>query len=51
VFDHYDDMLDQTQEWEYDLVGNRLLQKLDMGNDDIFDTTMAYSYDINDRLF
>ena len=24
IFDHYDDEFDQTQEWVYDLVGNRL---------------------------
>jgi hypothetical protein len=49
VFDHYDDALDQTQEWEYDLVGNRTLQKLDKGNDG-FDTIISYAYDVNDRL-
>ncbi|MDR2116394.1 MAG: hypothetical protein LBP87_08430, partial [Planctomycetaceae bacterium] len=50
VFDHYDDTLDQTQEWEYDLVGNRTLQKLDKSNDGIWEAFTTYSYDINDRL-
>jgi hypothetical protein len=50
VFDHYDDNFDQTQEWEYDLVGNRLSQKLDKGNNGIFDAITKYSYDVNDRL-
>jgi hypothetical protein len=50
VFDHYDDTPDQTQEWEYDLVGNRTFQKLDKGNDSIFEALTKYSYDVNDRL-
>jgi RHS repeat-associated protein len=50
VFDHYDDALDQTSEWIYDLVGNRTLQKLDKGNDKIFDAITTYNYDVNDRL-
>ncbi|MDR0611015.1 MAG: hypothetical protein LBG58_12955, partial [Planctomycetaceae bacterium] len=50
VFDHYDDTLDQTQEWEYDLVGNRLSQKLDKGNDNIWEAFTTYEYDVNDRL-
>jgi hypothetical protein len=50
VFDHYDDMLDQTQEWEYDLVGNRTLQKLDKGNNSIWEAFTTYDYDVNDRL-
>ncbi|MDR2754562.1 MAG: hypothetical protein LBC20_02540, partial [Planctomycetaceae bacterium] len=49
VFNHYDGTLAQTQEWEYDLVGNRTLQKLDKGNDG-FDTITSYTYDVNDRL-
>jgi RHS repeat-associated protein len=50
VFNHYDDTLDQTQEWEYDLVGNRTLQKLDKGNDGIWEAFTTYDYDVNDRL-
>jgi YD repeat-containing protein len=50
VFNHYDDLFDQTQEWEYDLVGNRTLQKLDKGNDNIWDEIISYNYDINDRI-
>jgi RHS repeat-associated protein len=43
VFDHYDDNFDQTSEWIYDLVGNRLKQTVN-GKDTICD------YDSNDRL-
>jgi RHS repeat-associated protein len=43
VFDHYDDTFDQTSEWIYDLVGNRLKQTIN-GNETIYD------YDSNDRL-
>jgi RHS repeat-associated protein len=50
TFDHYNDALDQAQEWEYDLVGNRTKQKLDIGIDDIWEAFTTYSYDVNDRL-
>jgi RHS repeat-associated protein len=49
-FNHYDDVLDQAQEWEYDLVGNRTKQKLDIGIDDIWEAFTTYDYDVNDRL-
>jgi RHS repeat-associated protein len=42
-FDHYNDEFDQTSEWIYDLVGNRLKQTIN-------DTITTYNYDINDRL-
>jgi RHS repeat-associated protein len=42
-FDHYDDEYDQTSEWLYDLVGNRLMQTIN-GRDTLYD------YDANDRL-
>jgi RHS repeat-associated protein len=42
-FDHYNDDFDQTSEWLYDLVGNRLKQVVN-------GTETAYSYDSNDRL-
>jgi RHS repeat-associated protein len=42
-FDHYDDDFDQTSEWLYDLVGNRLKQTIN-------DTVTTYNYDVNDRL-
>jgi RHS repeat-associated protein len=50
VFDHYDNSLDQTQEWEYDLVGNRLRQTLNRGNDVSVEEVTTYRYDVNDRL-
>jgi RHS repeat-associated protein len=43
VFDHYDDNFDQTSEWIYDLVGNRLKQTIN-GKE------TQYNYDANDRL-
>ncbi|MGL6196750.1 MAG: RHS repeat domain-containing protein, partial [Thermoguttaceae bacterium] len=49
-FDHYNDEFDQTSEWVYDLVGNRLRQTIDKGNDGSIDETTNYSYDSNDRL-
>jgi RHS repeat-associated protein len=49
-FDHYDDAFDQTSEWIYDLVGNRLRQTVDKGNDGTVDEVTKYSYDKNDRL-
>ncbi len=50
VFDHYDDQFDQTLEWTYDSVGNRLTQNLDKGNDSVIDEVTRYYYDANDRL-
>jgi len=49
-FDHFDDAFDQALEFAYDLVGNRLSQKVDKGNDGIIDQVFAYHYDANDRL-
>jgi len=43
VYNHYDDEFDQTLQWQYDLVGNRLLQKLDKGNDGIWDAVTTGS--------
>jgi RHS repeat-associated protein len=42
-FDHYDDEYDQTSEWLYDLVGNRLQQTVN-------GKYTLYDYDANDRL-
>ncbi|GHT40451.1 hypothetical protein FACS189443_0830 [Planctomycetales bacterium] len=42
-FDHYNDEFDQTSEWLYDLVGNRLKQTVN-------GTETTYEYDVNDRL-
>lgn len=50
VFDSYDDSLDQTLAWSYDLNGNRLTQTRDVGNDGTVDERTAYRYDANDRL-
>jgi len=50
VFDHYDNSLDQTEHFVYDLVGNRLSQSVDRGNDGTVDETTSYQYDANDRL-
>jgi RHS repeat-associated protein len=42
-FDHYDDEFDQTSEWIYDLVGNRLKQTVN-------GAITTYNFDVNDRL-
>ncbi len=43
VFEHYDDAFDQTSDWIYDLVGNRLQQTIN-------GKVTTYDYDVNDRL-
>jgi RHS repeat-associated protein len=50
TFNHYDDSLDQAQEWEYDSVGNRTSQKTDKGLNGIWEAFATYEYDVNDRL-
>ena len=44
------DEFDQTLHFVYDLVGNRLSQTVDKGNDGVIDQVFAYHYDANDRL-
>jgi hypothetical protein len=43
-FNHYDNEFDQTSEWIYDLVGDRLKQIVN-------GIITTYNYDVNDRLF
>jgi len=50
VFNHYDNAFDQTEHFVYDLVGNRLSQTLDKGNNSSIEETTTYTYDANDRL-
>jgi RHS repeat-associated protein len=50
VFNHYDDTLDQSQHFAYDLSGNRLSRSLDEGLNNSVDRFFAYEYDANDRL-
>jgi hypothetical protein len=50
VFNHYDDLLDQTQGFTYDLTGNRISRSLDNGNNATIDAVFASLYDANDRL-
>tara|TARA_E500000305_G_scaffold36763_3_gene28012 strand:+ start:86 stop:17857 length:17772 start_codon:yes stop_codon:yes gene_type:complete len=53
VFSHYDDLLDQSSHFSYDLTGNRLEQVVEKdfdGDGDIDKKTTTYSYDENDRL-
>ena len=53
VFSHYDDLLDQSSHFTYDLTGNRLEQQIEKdfdGDGDIDKKTTTYSYDENDRL-
>tara|TARA_R110002167_G_scaffold352262_1_gene565134 strand:- start:1303 stop:19128 length:17826 start_codon:yes stop_codon:yes gene_type:complete len=53
VFSHYDELLDQSSHFTYDLTGNRLEQQVEKdfdGDGDIDKKTTTYSYDENDRL-
>ena len=53
IFSHYDDLLDQSSHFTYDLSGNRLEQEVEKdfdGDGDIDKKTTTYSYDENDRL-
>ena len=50
AYDSYDNGLDFTASYEYDLVGNRLEKTVDQGSDSTIDETTAYTYDANDRL-
>lgn len=52
AIDSYLNDLDQTEHFVYDLVGNRLAQTLDKGNDGATtpDQVTTYTYDANDRL-
>jgi RHS repeat-associated protein len=50
VFRGYDPSLSQTEDFVYDLVGNRREMTIDKGNDGTVDETIAYQYDANDRL-
>ena len=50
VFNHYDNLLDQTSHFTYDLSGNRLEQTLDKGNDSTIDEKVTYTFDDNDRM-
>src|SRR5690606_38989382 len=48
--DSYDNALDYTTEYEYDLVGNRLTKTVDEGSNSSVDEITEYDYDANDRL-
>ncbi len=48
--DSSDDSLDYTTDFLYDLVGNRISQQTDHGNDTVLDEIISYAYDDNDRL-
>ena len=50
VLDHWDDTVDQTESFSYDLTGNRTQLDRDKGNDGTVDEAITYSYDANDRL-
>lgn len=49
-YDSYDNALDFTADYVYDLVGNRLTKTVDKGNDNTIDETVTSTYDANDRL-
>jgi RHS repeat-associated protein len=46
----YDAQVSQTEHFTFDLVGNRLTETTDLGNDGTIDQTMTSGYDANDRL-
>ncbi len=48
--DSSDNALDYQDNYKYDLTGNRLEKKHDVGCDGAIDTTTSYTYDANDRL-
>ena len=50
VLDHWDDSIDQSESFTYDLTGNRTRLERDKGNDGTIDQAITYSYDVNDRL-
>ncbi len=50
VFNHFDDNLDLTEHFVYDLTGNRISKTVDKGNDGSIEEAITYSYDVNDRL-
>lgn len=48
IFDHFSDENDQSSQWEYDAVGNRLKQIVEKKIGGM--TVTNYTYDANDRL-
>jgi hypothetical protein len=49
VFNHYDDPLDQSQHFAYDLAGNRLSRSVDLGSNATLDQLFVDTFDTNDR--
>lgn len=49
VFNHYDDSLDQSQHFTYDLAGNRLSRAVDLGSNATLDQVFIDTFDANDR--
>ncbi|MEQ1906865.1 MAG: hypothetical protein ABL888_21965 [Pirellulaceae bacterium] len=50
TFNHYDNSLDFSANYEFDLVGNRLKKTTDNGSNNSIDEAISYIYDNNDRL-
>src|SRR4029077_20033176 len=50
VINHFDNSLDQTEHFVYDLTGNRRSVTVDLGNNSTIDRSTTYQYDANDRL-
>jgi RHS repeat-associated protein len=50
VLNRFDNSLDQTERFVYDLVGNRLSFNTDQGNNGSVDEAISYVVDANDRL-
>ena len=49
--DHFDDRLDQSEGYQFDLNGNRTQRTVDRWNPEAVDEFFLYEYDANDRLF
>ena len=50
VFNHFDNALDYTEHFDYDMVGNHPPFTKDLGSNSSIDQAIAYLYDANDRL-
>ena len=50
IYDSWNNSLDFTADYLFDLVGNRLTKTVDQGRDAVVDEVISYEYDLNDRL-
>ena len=50
ALNHWDDAVDVSESFVYDLTGNRVGLQRDAGNDSVVDQALTYEFDANDRL-